>query len=268
MEAAYPPALAILGGALSIPLVVLGSRGMPTAGEARAGERAPAGPLFHLAIAVLSIGLLWFMPMARDPLSRLEPFASHRALLEWTCALIHVLAVGVLLGFLAAAAPRNTAPRYAFTRSLGRFMRVLLPLLLVQLCILWGARAIGRPAPAQQALVAFERESWDVRLGMAALIAVAAPIAEETIFRGALHPALSRVIGADLSRLATSVVFGALHGLYACVPIALFGHFLARVRDADGRLLPCVGLHSLYNLLMLALFTAFPQVRDLYQPSP
>lgn len=257
---------ACAGALVSIPLYLLTTWGLPRGGEVARGSRPAADSWFRLALAVMGIALLAFMPLARGLLVRLEPFASSRALLEWACAVAHVVIVLPLLA-LAGAEALGAPDRAAAATALRRFVMGLTPMLTLQACILLGARSLGSPAPVQSVLADFEAQPWAVRAPLACLVVVAAPFVEETLFRGTLHPALSRVAGAPASRLATAVLFGALHGEYAAVPMGLFGYFLARVRDADGRLLPCVAIHGLYNGLTLTLYTLLPQVRGLYGPA-
>lgn len=266
-------AAAFAFGAAAVPFFLVALKGLPRGGESPRVSRIPLEGIFPIVLAVLSIALLAFMPLARDPLSRIEPFSESRALLEWTCAFVHVLAVSPVVA-LAAAFARGCPVREGLARpllvasmgsSLRRFLWSLPAMLTLQVCILLGARAIGSPVAVQPILIEFVGAAVAVRLPLAFLLVVVAPFAEEAVFRGSLHPLLSRVAGPGPSRVATSVLFGILHGGYAAIPTALLGYFLARVRDVDGRLLPAVVIHGLYNALMLGIYVFVPPVRELFQ---
>jgi membrane protease YdiL (CAAX protease family) len=90
---------------------------------------------------------------------------------------------------------------------------------------------------------------------VAALVCVAAPIAEELFFRGFCFTALRRWIGVAGGAIATGVIFGAIHAGSAdpvfLVPLGVFGMLLCLLYYRTGSLLPCMVLHALNNSLAL-----------------
>jgi len=86
-----------------------------------------------------------------------------------------------------------------------------------------------------------------------ALIALAAGVGEEALFRGVLQPALGRWLGAGPALVVASVLFGLLHPItpvYA-VLAGLIGIYLGGVWLASGNLLVVIIVHALYDFLAL-----------------
>lgn len=81
------------------------------------------------------------------------------------------------------------------------------------------------------------------------LALVAAPVAEEMLFRGTVYPLLRRRAGVAASALVTTGVFGLMHGnavqFASAMPIALL---MALVYERWRALWPCVLLHLGFNL--------------------
>jgi membrane protease YdiL (CAAX protease family) len=97
------------------------------------------------------------------------------------------------------------------------------------------------------------------------VVCVAAPLTEETFFRGVLYPFLKRVFagvrilgaseritGIVAASLITGVIFGVLHfNVAAFLPLSLFGAYLCLVYEKNGSLLAPVTVHALFNGLSL-----------------
>ncbi|MBI3820732.1 MAG: CPBP family intramembrane metalloprotease [Planctomycetes bacterium] len=282
MIPALPPQpVVVVAGAAALFLTLLPLRGLPRDGEVARRRDSTARSLFHLGLGILSIGLLGLALAAREKLQLIEPFKSNVILFELSCALASVMAVSPLMAILATGtgaaawdgptqAPAGggviTAKASLVTKqALFRFALALPPLQLLEWAVLSSLQIFGAPAEAQSQLLQFRDADFGARLAMIASIAIAAPIAEEVVFRGTLQPAISRFIGADLARLSVAVLFGSLHGPVAGLPIGVFGYFLGRVRDAWGRLAPCIAIHALNNLVALLLFAEVPYIRSLYK---
>lgn len=93
-------------------------------------------------------------------------------------------------------------------------------------------------------------------MGWMALIA--APIFEESVFRGALFTTFNRVMPPWASGLVSSALFALMHGGYRAYPLVLcyvliLGGVLCGVRLKTQSLWPCIVVHSLNNLLALCL---------------
>ncbi|MFH1023001.1 MAG: CPBP family intramembrane glutamic endopeptidase [Planctomycetota bacterium] len=81
---------------------------------------------------------------------------------------------------------------------------------------------------------------------------VAAPLAEEFIFRGVLYSAIRERWGFVAALATTSVLFGVIHGeLVVIPPLACFGMFLALGREWTGSIIPGIFAHALHNALAL-----------------
>lgn len=94
-------------------------------------------------------------------------------------------------------------------------------------------------------------------IGIAVLVCVVAPIAEETFFRGYFFGALRNWRGVWPAAVITGLVFGAVHiGSYPLAylpPLAFLGFGLCLLRARTGSLYPCIALHALNNGLAFAL---------------
>jgi membrane protease YdiL (CAAX protease family) len=86
------------------------------------------------------------------------------------------------------------------------------------------------------------------------LIAVAAPICEETCFRGFLFGGLRERLPRWAAALISALVFGGLHattGLGAIPILVAFGFILALLYEKTGSIIPGILLHMLNNSVAL-----------------
>jgi membrane protease YdiL (CAAX protease family) len=88
------------------------------------------------------------------------------------------------------------------------------------------------------------------------------PFFEELVFRGFLQPLLVQNLGDRGGVVATSVVFGAVHGPSAFLPICALSLILGGVMLRTQRLAGSFAVHALHNGLMLALLLGVPELRD------
>lgn len=88
---------------------------------------------------------------------------------------------------------------------------------------------------------------WEYLLLMVVL-AIAAPVAEELLFRGMIYPLLRRNLGVTAAVVLSAGLFAAVHVVLILLP-ALFviGVVLALVRERSRSLWPCIALHALQN---------------------
>ena len=91
---------------------------------------------------------------------------------------------------------------------------------------------------------------------------LAAPLAEELLFRGFLQPLLEPHCGRAVGLGATALVFGLGHGLGYALPIGLLGAFFGWLVQRHGSLLPAVVAHALHNAVMVAAMVAWPPLFD------
>jgi membrane protease YdiL (CAAX protease family) len=86
------------------------------------------------------------------------------------------------------------------------------------------------------------------------LIVIAAPIAEETCFRGMLFGGLREKLPRLAAALICGLVFGALHaltGITAVPPLIVFGFLLALLYERTGSIVPGILLHMINNSIAL-----------------
>jgi membrane protease YdiL (CAAX protease family) len=127
----------------------------------------------------------------------------------------------------------------------------------LMLCWPWLMERLDLAFEPQEVVVGMlELSRGELLLAVPLAIAVL-PFFEELIFRGFLQPLLVQNLGDRGGVVATSVVFGALHGASAFLPIFGLSLILGGVMLRTQRLLGSFSVHALHNGLMLGyLFTA------------
>lgn len=126
-------------------------------------------------------------------------------------------------------------------------------LTIASLLSIWAAAGVLNlflEAGREQGLVP---EDWDPNragpfVANFVVIAVVAPIVEETTYRGLGFAAVRSSYGALAAVLVTGIAFGLSHGLLAALPVlSLFGVILAWLRWKTDSLYPPIALHALFN---------------------
>lgn len=91
-------------------------------------------------------------------------------------------------------------------------------------------------------------------LGAIFLFAVSPAICEELFWRGAFQGDLERGGRPVRTALLVGLFFGLFHlNVYRLIPTAAVGAVLAVVRARSGSIFPCMGIHGIYNALLLFL---------------
>lgn len=107
------------------------------------------------------------------------------------------------------------------------------------------------PSPANPAIPQLINISqfW-VQIVMVLLLAVAAPLVEELLFRGVLFNALKLRLAVWPSILLTGFVFGAVHpvGIAGMLPLMVLGSVFAWMAHKRASLVPSITAHALQNL--------------------
>lgn len=163
-------------------------------------------------------------------------------------------ALGFLLVPIAIAVAQGARPREAL-RQLG--LRRFAPSALK-----WMLAAIGVYLLFSFAYVALfgspHQEDIAEKFGavpvQVLLIVVAAPICEETCFRGMLFGGLRTRLPRLAAALLSALVFGGLHaatGISAVPPLIFFGFVLALLYERTGSIVPGIILHMLNNSVAL-----------------
>jgi membrane protease YdiL (CAAX protease family) len=97
-------------------------------------------------------------------------------------------------------------------------------------------------------------ESFGPTVVQVLLIVIAAPIAEETCFRGMLFGGLRQKLPRLVAALITGLIFGGLHaltGVTAVPPLIVFGFLLALLYERTGSIVPGILLHMINNSIAL-----------------
>jgi membrane protease YdiL (CAAX protease family) len=116
-------------------------------------------------------------------------------------------------------------------------------------------------APQDVAVGLLEMSPFELALAVPLAVLVV-PFFEEVVFRGFLQPLLVQNLGDRGGVVATSAVFGLLHGPSASLPIFGLSLILGGVMLRTQRLLaPCL-IHMLHNGLMVFLLLGSDALRD------
>ncbi|HVX32366.1 MAG TPA: CPBP family glutamic-type intramembrane protease [Solirubrobacterales bacterium] len=97
-------------------------------------------------------------------------------------------------------------------------------------------------------------ESFGPTVVQVLLIVIAAPIAEETCFRGMLFGGLRQKLPRLAAALVCGLIFGGLHaltGVTAVPPLIVFGFLLALLYERTGSIVPGILLHMINNSIAL-----------------
>ncbi len=222
----------------------------------------------HLALLVLiffvasvGVGLLWPMPESGE-LGLLGQFG--------LMGLIYLVVSAAIVRFAVRLEPD---PRKALgferggnLRSVGLAVLVYLILLpgLMGLTLFWPSllQLLGEDVGPQDVLVGFfELEGGALAIAVLCGTLVM-PFFEELVFRGFLQPLLVQNFRDRGGVVLTSVVFGAMHGFTAFLPIFALSLMLGGVALRTRRLVSCWAMHALHNGLMIGLALSFPELRD------
>ncbi len=145
------------------------------------------------------------------------------------------------------------------------FVLLWTPLLFGYLALM---RAIGVAVPPQSALPYLA--AGDVASGgfwcVVAGTCVAAPLAEEVVFRGYLQPALLAAMPPRAAIALAAAVFGLVHTLPYALPVALLGAFFGWLAWRCGSLWPAVLAHMLHNTTTVVITVCWPGSLDLLYP--
>lgn len=133
----------------------------------------------------------------------------------------------------------------------------------VSLLAIWGAGAVLNvflEAGEEQGLVP---DGWDSSRAGAfvanfIVIAVVAPVVEETTYRGLGFAAVRSGFGPLAATAATALAFGLSHGLVIALPVlTIFGGILAWLRWRTDSLYPPIVLHAIFNATALLAAVTF-----------
>lgn len=105
---------------------------------------------------------------------------------------------------------------------------------------------------------------FGVRVTVAALAVLTAPLVEEVVYRGVLYSGIERAWGKAAAICLVTILFAGVHfwqyreSAAALTAIFLLSLVLTLLRAATGKLLPCVATHLVYNAIQAIALIAIP----------
>jgi len=142
-----------------------------------------------------------------------------------------------------------------------RWMLAAVPLTLLGLVIAGALTSVAQSllphAPNQQCIEVQQQYGHSVLLALP-VVCLAAPIVEETIFRGVLYRWLRGVMPLGTAMLVSAAIFALAHAITLLfLPLLGLGMLLAWVYEHSNSLWPGVLVHALFNLAgIIAILTA------------
>ena len=108
--------------------------------------------------------------------------------------------------------------------------------------------------PEQQAVVTLRlASSWIDRLVLGIVTILLAPVAEETLFRGIIYPAIKQAGFPKTALWVTSLLFAAIHtNLPTFLPLLLLAIILTFLYEKTDNLLAPIAAHSVFNAVNFA----------------
>jgi membrane protease YdiL (CAAX protease family) len=217
-----------------------------------------SGIFLALVLLATAVGVALALLFARGP------GAVGRAIpdkLTWGIAVgqlvSYVPIVAVIVSFLPWVAQRSLADlgwRRPDARTLGAALIGAVAMYAVTIVVAGLQFVITHAQPHEEAVTLFTSTRDPALMATFSLIAVvAAPIVEESVFRGFLFNALLRYAPVWLAATISGILFGLTHfSPSALAPLACSGIVLAYVYYASGSLVAAMITHAIFNALNLA----------------
>ncbi len=236
----------------------------PEAHEPPAAERPSWGPLDAFAAIALFFAMQLLVSLVlsivvTDRSVQFEVLASAFAFLASGGIAVWFLRWRGGPGFWALAGFRPYPTWKAAPLALWGVLALPVPMLVVGLVYM---RLIGGPPMSQNPAIdmMIGADTWWAKLVMFLLVAVGAPLVEETLMRGSLFVPIRDRLGPTLAVAITAAVFALAHFDFIALPqYLLIGTSLGIVRQVSGSLKAPMILHGLWNgttFILLSLVTA------------
>jgi len=133
---------------------------------------------------------------------------------------------------------------------LGKIIKIWLITMFINVIYVASLLARGIIPPENALLRLLAKPTLEMFLLNILLIAVIAPIIEETLFRGILLGSLKKYCGTWTAVIVSAAIFSALHmELFGFVPRLALGIGLGYLYEKYNSLIPAIGLHGFNNLL-------------------
>jgi membrane protease YdiL (CAAX protease family) len=121
---------------------------------------------------------------------------------------------------------------------------------------------VGEPQEQELTRDLKDEESLTALIAYGALLAVAAPLAEEFFFRGFMFSVLTERVGPLWGGVVTATIFGLVHAagspLKTVVVLIILGLGLCFLFWRTGSLLPCIALHAVNNSISFGATKSLP----------
>lgn len=121
---------------------------------------------------------------------------------------------------------------------------------------------VGQPQEQELTRDLKDEESLTALIAYGALLAVAAPLAEEFFFRGFMFTVLAKRMGPLWGGVVTATIFGLVHAagspLKTVVVLFILGLGLCFLFWRTGSLLPCIALHAINNSISFGATKSLP----------
>jgi len=135
-------------------------------------------------------------------------------------------------------------------RALRDILKIWLFTMFVNMIYIASLLARGIMPPENALLKLLTEPTWEMLALNIILIAVIAPIIEETLFRGILLGSLKKYCGSWTAIIISAAIFSALHmELFGFIPRLALGIGLGYLYEKYNSLLPAIGLHGFNNFL-------------------
>lgn len=223
----------------------------------------PARDFGKVDVALAALLVIWIIVQIVDSFGKrleINALAINLSIALYGCLVMMIL--GVLIG-------RNRNPIILFGLRWVNWPRGILfalgsllaayPLIFLPVAI---ANFAGVPAESQDVVNYLgNAKTLGDRLPVIFMAVVAAPVAEEVIFRGYLHGVLRKYSGRWISLLVTSAIFAAMHGhLPALAPLFILAVALTLVYEKSGSLWAPILMHSAFNSVTVVVALAWPDL--------
>lgn len=126
----------------------------------------------------------------------------------------------------------------------------------------WCLQQFGVTEFEQPIVAEIRNIAADDRLPAVMLGVLVIPLCEEILFRGFLQPLLVQMWGVAGGIMVTSLVFSALHGMAAFLPIFALSCLLGLVMVRTQRLHAAWAVHALFNGFQFLMIYAYPEFVD------
>ena len=112
--------------------------------------------------------------------------------------------------------------------------------------------------------------AWPDRIAFGFMVIIAAPLAEEGLFRGVFYPAMRRHGFPNAAMWVTSLAFALIHfNVLIFIPLVVLAIVLVKLYERTGNLLACIACHATFNAFnFVMLFTEkyWKQIFDHFIP--